>query len=145
VVTDPDIALDNVNGDILEVYAHLLEMLPEIAVVGPVLRTDNIPDYYPRKEEIITWEMQHNPPRKGIYNIRYKDKVINLIFAKIDTTFGMNRAGKHWGRRTIKAIRVLSPYSARHLDWYLNPLNLTPDQEYYMKHASAGITHWSRW
>jgi len=144
VVTDPDIALDNVEGDILDVYAHLLEELPHIIVAGPMLRIDDLPDYYPKKEDVIAWEMQHNPPRKGIYNIRYKDKIINLIFAKIDTTFGMRRAGQDWWRFKNGA-RVLAPYAARHLDWYLDPKNLTEDQKYYRRHASRRIATWNHW
>lgn len=145
VVTDPDIALDNVNGDILEVYTHFLEKLPMIDVVGPMLRIDDIPDCYPRKKEAINWEMRFHPPFKKVNRIKYKGNVVEFILAKIDTTFAMNRMGRRWGRRTIKAIRVLPPYSAKHLEWYLDPKNLTPDQEYYMKHASAGITHWGQW
>jgi len=144
VVTDPDIELDNVDGDVLDVYAHLLEKLPQIIVAGPMLRIDDIPDHYPKKENVIPWEMQHNPPRKGIYGIRYKDKIIKLIFAKIDTTFGMRRAGQDWWRFKNGA-RVLAPYAARHLDWYLDPKDLTQDHEYYIKHASRKIVHWGRW
>lgn len=142
VVTDPDIALDNVNGDILEVYTYLLEKLSQINVAGPMLRIDDIPDCYPKKKEVINWEMRFHSKRKN--TIQYKDNAIKYIFSRIDTTFGLHRIGSRFNRKKLAA-RVFSPYSARHLDWYLDPGNLTPDQEYYMKHASGGITNWSRW
>jgi len=144
VVTDPDIALDNVGGDILEVYAYLLKKFSTISVVGPMLKIDDIPDYYPRKGEVINWEMRHNPPIREAHAIQYGNRIIKYIFAHIDTTFAMNRAGTHW-RRYVMAARILPPYAARHLDWYLDPKNLTPDQKYYMEHASGRITHWSQW
>jgi len=144
VVTDPDIALDNVEGDILDVYAHILETLPAINIVGTMLRIDDIPDHYPRKSEAIEHEMRHNPPNVEVANIQYKNRDIQYIHCRIDTTFGMHRAENHFNRLR-SAVRVQPPYAARHLDWYLDPENLTPDQKYYMEHASVGITHWSRW
>ena len=68
---------------------------------------------------------------------------VKYIFAPIDTTFGLYKAGMPWSRLKM-GIRVLPPYAARHLDWYIDPENLTPDQEYYMKHASDKIAHWSK-
>jgi len=141
VVTDPDIALDNVDGDILEVYTHLLEKLPSIIVAGPNLRIDDIPDFYPKKKDVLDWESQHY---RGVYTIKYESKNIRYIGARIDTTFAMNRARHPWHRHRFAA-RVLAPYAARHLDWYLDPKNLTPDQKHYMEHASRRITNWSQW
>jgi len=140
VVTDPDIVLDNTHEDILEVYAHLLGILPEDYIVGPMLRIDDIPDHYPLKEEVIFrgWETFYHS--RKVNEIQYKEKMIKYVLVRIDTTFAMNRVGTHW-RRHRKAARVLPPYGARHLDWYLDPKNLTPDQEYYMKYASRTITH----
>jgi len=140
VVTDPDITLDNTDGDILRVYAYLLKILPEYYIVGPTLRIDDIPDHYPLKEEVVFrgWEAFYHS--RKVNTIQYKDKLVKYILVMIDTTFAMNRAGTHW-RRHRRAARVLPPYGARHLEWYLDPTDLTPDQEYYMKHASRGITH----
>jgi len=140
VVTDPDIALDNTDGDILEVYAHLLGILPENYIVGPMLRIDDLPDYYPLKKEVRFggWETFYHS--RKVNEIQYKDKPVKYVLVRIDTTFAMNRAGTHW-RRHRMAARVFAPYGARHLEWYLDPKDLTPDQEYYMKHASRTITH----
>ena len=33
-------------------------------------------------------------------------------------------------------MRIWPPFAARHLDWYLNPDDLLPDQKYHIMHAS---------
>jgi len=142
VVTDPDIALDNVEGDILSVYSHLLESLYEIATVGPMLRIDDIPDCYPLKNRLLSNSLETVYNRRRVKTILYKNKVIKYIIVKIDTTFGMRRAGADFWRNKWGA-RVLSPYAARHLDWYLDPKNLTEDQRYYISHASRRISTWN--
>ncbi|MCK4827424.1 hypothetical protein KA005_67465, partial [bacterium] len=143
VVTDPDIALDNVEGNILDVYAHLLEILPENYIVGPMLRIDDIPDYYPLKERVISKSFESRYHSRKILTIPYKNKDIKFITANIDTTFGMRRAGENFWRHRWGA-RVLAPYAARHLEWYLDPKNLTEDQKYYINHASRRIATWTR-
>lgn len=143
IVTDPDIYLDNIRADILEVYAYLLGTLPDINVVGPMLRIDDIPDYYPLKTRLLRNSKHrkfHSSPR---YTISYNGVQIKYIFAKIDTTFGMFRAGTQW-RRLQEGIRTFVPYSAKHLDWYINPENMPRDQRYYMQNASR-VAHWSKW
>jgi len=139
VVTDPDIALDNVEGDVLEVYAYLLEKFPKQPIVGPIMRTDDLPDCFPRREGIINWEKKLNS-RKKIKFIQYKGKTIEFVSSYLDSTFRMNRAGTQWARAK-RAFRVLPPYGCKHLDWYLDPKNLTEDHKYYMEHASANVSH----
>lgn len=142
VVTDPDIALDNTEGDVLEVYAYLLEKSPAIPIVGPMLRIDDIPDYFPNKQGVIDWEARLNwRGLRNIHSIQYKDKIVKYIsHTRLDTTFRMNRAGTLW-KRSKRAFRVLPPYGSKHLDWYLDPKNLTEDHKYYMEHAVEGISH----
>ena len=138
IVTDSDIALDNVEGDILEVYTFLLEKFPRMPHVGPIMRTDDLPDCFPRKEGIINWEKKLNSRR--VNSIQYKGKTIKYISSYLDSTFRMNRAGTLW-KRAKRAFRVLPPYGSKHLDWYLDPENLTEDHKYYMEHASANVSH----
>ncbi len=146
IVTDPDIALDNVKGNILEVYSHFLEIIDNIAVVGSMLRIDDIPDYYPLKEALVSGKkgLHKRLHSKRVELLIYKGAIIECIRAPIDTTFGMYRAGTQW-KRLNSGIRVLAPYGARHLDWYIDPDNLTPDQEYYIEHAAQTVSHWSNW
>jgi hypothetical protein len=145
IVTDPDVELDRTNGDILDVYSYFLEANPAINVVGPMLRIDDIPDWYPYKKGIMDGTMGlhkkfHSLP---INKIIYNDNEIKYVSAPIDTTFGMYKMRDSW-QRLRHGARVLSPYSARHLDWYINFNDLTPDQEYYMNNSSDSITNWSK-
>jgi len=143
VVTDPDILLDNVEGDILEVFAYLLEKLPQNTIAGPIPRSDDIPDFYPYREKIIA-NHQRVFHSKKIRAIQYKNKTIKYIIAPIHTIFGMSRKNTQWEGHAVRAIRTTTPYSAKHLDWYLDPRNLTEDQRYYMEHGSINA-HWSKW
>ena len=143
VVTDCDIALDKTPGDVLRVYSHFLEILPTINVAGPMLRIDDIPDHYPYKKQLLDGTMGqhkrfHSMPVK---EIEHFGKKIRYIHSQIDTTFGMYRAKSKWARMS-SGIRVLAPYAARHLDWYIDPAKMLPDQTHYMKHASKQIAHW---
>jgi len=142
IVTDPDIVLDNVEGDVLDVYAYLLEKIPHIIVAGPMLRIDDIPDCYPLKERLLSRSLETTYRFRREFTIPYRNKNIKYIIVNIDTTFGMRRAGQDFWRHRWGA-RVLSPYAARHLEWYLDPKNLTEDQKYYIKHASRRIATWT--
>ena len=143
IVTDPDVALDAVDGDILDVYSYLLETMPGINVVGSAMRIDDIPKHY-RNRKRVRARHKNRFWSKVPYSIQYKDKTIRYVPASIDSTFGMSRAGTIW-RRLKRGILVRHPYSAKHLDWYLDLENPTPDQAYYMEHASRKIAHWSMW
>jgi len=144
VITDPDIFLDNVGSDILEVYTYFLEKIPQINAVGPMLRIDDIPDSYPAKNFLISSSLHVKFNSAKVENIQYKDREIKYVFAPIHTSFAMYRKETKWGGYSKNAIRVLAPYSVKHLDWYVDPQKLTEDQEYYMKHASRNA-HWSKW
>ena len=145
VVTDPDIMLDNVDGDILDVYTYLLREVPHIDVVGTMLRIDDIPDYFPLKAQLLSGKkgLHKNLNTRKVYTADFNGQKVQYIRAPIDTTFAMNRAGIRW-KRLQSGIRTLPPYGARHLDWYVNPKAMPPDQQYYMNCASANA-HWSKW
>ncbi|NQY75249.1 MAG: hypothetical protein HRT90_10920 [Candidatus Margulisbacteria bacterium] len=139
VVTDPDIALDEVNGDILLFYMELLDRFPKLNVVGPMLRIDDIPDHYPLKREVLrshTRQFWRKKPKA----IAFNGLLYQYQTAYIDSTFGLYRGdfpfkNHNWG------IRTYAPYAARHLDWYLDPKNLAVDQAYYLEHANS-LSHW---
>ena len=143
IVTDPDIMLDNANSDILELYSKILDFMPSVDVVGPMLRIDDIPDYYPLKKKLLNNSKHRKFHMSTVHLFAYKGTWVKYIFAKIDTTFGMYRAGAPWGRLK-QGVRTFKPYWAKHLDWYVDPANLTDDQKYYMHRASRNA-HWSKW
>ncbi len=141
VITDPDIELDNVNSDILELYVWLLNKYGKGLVVGPMLRIDDIPDYYPKKKLAIKLHTQQFWGKKSTV-LRWKGKPIRIQRAPIDTTFQLiHRSNKKGFPRS--GIRCYSPYAARHLDWYIDPKNMTDDQQYYSSKATR-TAHWGR-
>ena len=146
VITDPDVALEDVSGDVLDVMEFMLSNFMDIDVAGCMLRIDDIPDCYPYKEDILNGSkgLHKEFHNKTIHTVEYGGKNVQFIYAPIDSTFGMYRAGTAWGR-CRRGIRLCKPYEARHLDWYVNPNNIPPDQAYYMEHASNNIAHWSKW
>lgn len=138
IVTDPDIILDSTNGDILEFYAHVLNKT-NVNVVGPALRLDNIPDYYPFKRKVLKHERKF---WSSYRKIRFKNKKYICYNANIDTTFGMYRSSYKFSRPTF-GVRVGKPYLAMHSDWYLEPGKLSRDQRYY-SNKTYKISHWGK-
>ena len=141
VITDPDIKLDNVNGDILEYYTYLLHMF-NVDSVGPMLRIDDIPDYYPRKKNVIDTHYEQFWSKKK-HNVTFKGNKNEIIFCPTDTTFQLSsikNPPKTFPHQ--KSIRCFHPYAAQHLDWYINLKNLTPCQKYYMENTT-NISHWA--
>jgi len=141
IVTDPDIALDNVQSDILEYYATILKEF-KVDVVGPMLRIDDIPEYYPFRDIAIKSHTLQFWGKKSL-TWEYEGILYQYLPAPIDTSFGMYRRTFKFKRLNM-GIRTFDPYAAKHLDWYLNPNALTSDQEYYARSASEHISHWSK-
>jgi len=140
IVTDPDVTLDCTNPDILEFYAWLLQQLPDVVVVGPMLRIDDIPEFYPKRDRVIKKHMAQfwsHLPR----TVAWKRRCYHILPCPIDTTFGMYRADYPWQRWNL-GIRTYAPYSAKHLDWYIDPANPSEDQVFYSQTARADIAHW---
>ena len=141
VLTDPDIELNKVNGDILEFYIYLLNKLQKTSV-GPMLKIDDIPNEYHNKKAAITGHTNQfwKKPKKDIL---FKNKKYKYIDCATDTTFQLFSAKnipKNFPHGN--SIRTLEPYDARHLDWYTNPNNLTPCQLYYLNNTTK-ISHWN--
>ena len=141
VMTDADIELNNVNGDILEFYINLLHKLNKNSV-GPMLKIDDIPDEYHNKKIAITAHTEQfwKNPKKTIL---FKNKEYTYIECNTDTTFQLFSAKNI--PKTFphsNSIRTLHPYDARHLDWYIDPNNLSPCQLYYLNNIS-NISHWN--
>ena len=140
-VTDHDIELDNVNGDILDFYIHLLEMHGKNFVVGPMLRIDDIPDCYPKKEMVMHLHKKLGAWNAPILSTKWKGSDIKYVKYEIDTTFQLaHRSNLTKFRR--KGYRCLAPFSCRHLDWYVDPKKTTPDYDYYSENATK-ISHWA--
>jgi hypothetical protein len=140
-VSDPDISLSGCREDILDVYAEILESSPDIKIVGPMLRIDDIPEEYPSREWCYRrhvdqfWGKQPN-------KIALKNGfVVFGQIAKIDSTFGLLKSTTKF-QRLLTGVRVYYPYQARHLDWYITPENMTEDQIYYMNNSNELVSNW---
>lgn len=143
IVTDPDIELVSGFEDILSFFKFILKSNTDILTVGPQLLTHDIPDFYPFKD----LSLGHNYPfwdGKNVREIEWKGNLIKAKYCKIDTTFQMFRAGMKFTKFN-QALRIYPPYAAKHLDWYLDPDNLTQDQLFYAQSSKRlNISNFSR-
>ena len=80
-----------------------------------------------------------NQPRQ---NITFKSNEYKYINCRTDTTFQFCKSTFRPSYPYGGAIRTFAPYSCRHLDWYINPQNLTDCQKYYINNAT-NISHWA--
>ena len=117
--------------DFMARFKELLLRHPEYNKVGFGLKTDDLPDHYANKRDVIGWEKQY-------WNIQIEPGV---FIAPIDTTFALVRQGKKVGWST--ALRTGPPYVAQHTTWYSDLSNLPDDEEYYIAHANHGISTWT--
>ena len=145
VMTDPDIELFQVNPDILELYVYMLQTLKKQSV-GPMLKIDDIPDTYYNREAAITGHSKQfwNLPQKSV---DFRGQSFKYVECSTDTTFQLFSAKKIPASFPhSNSARTLHPYSARHLDWYVNANSITPCQLMYAMTGTA-ISHWnnSRW
>jgi hypothetical protein len=127
VLTDPDVLPgEEVPSDFMCYFLDVLKRYPATKKVGFGLRTDNLPDYYPKKQEVIRWEEQF-----------YKVEIEKGLFkSKIDTTFALYRPGamfQCWN----ETLRTGSPYWLMHLPWYEDPSRYNEETAYYVESCTA--------
>lgn len=136
IVTDCDVIPDPAcPTDWPQIMAAYLNHLPAVRKVGLSLRTDDLPAHHMHRDMVREWEAQWQPPRAApvVYNPGAAG-----VFADVDTTLAMYR---HFEPFTLgPAVRLQPPYTARHLPWYEDTLNLDEEQRYYRDHAEHG--HW---
>lgn len=140
IVTDPDILLENVSNDFLEILIHTLKAFPNADVIGPMLTIKDIPKNYPARNKVLQRHIEqfwYKIPKQ----FKYNEKVIFYQEALIDTTFALHRGNQAF-RRLKKGIRLYSPYEAKHLDWYITEDTITSDQLHFLKTTNKEISHW---
>lgn len=132
IVTDPDVLpAEHCPLDWPERLSWVLDEFPSAPKAGLGLRTDNIPDWYGRRDQVISWERQF-----------WQHMVADGVWqAGIDTTLALYREGS--GFAIEGALRTGFPYTADHLAWHENLDYLTEETRYYYEHAEPGITHWA--
>jgi hypothetical protein len=131
IYTDCDVLpVDECPPDWFDRFMLLLDKYPQFPKVGFGLKTDDLPDHYARKQEVIEWEKQFWTPLAGeaeAYN------------SAIDTTFALYRPG---ASGNTAAIRTGPPYVARHLPWYEDSANPSEEEKWYKAHMAEGVGHW---
>ena len=138
-VTDCDISFVNTKNDFIKAYKYLIDNLD--VNVGPELNIHDIPKEYPLKMLVILDNIEvFHPLYKETYlkKIKYNNDYINYHHRVIDTTFTMclyekNKIFKPFNN----TVRVYYPYSAKHLDWYINFSDITSDQRIYMNTSNG--------
>jgi hypothetical protein len=127
VYTDPDVLPhEDTPVDFMYYFKSLLDRYPTIKKVGFGLRIDDLPDYYPKKQEVINWE-------KALYNDAIEP---NIYKSKIDTTFALYRQGAFlqcWDN----TLRTGDSYTLKHMPWYENPEEMDEETLHYMSTINA--------
>lgn len=137
VYTDPDvIPVDECPHDFMEHFLDLLKRYPRALKVGFSLKTDDLPDHFRLKEDVIKWESQFwkNEMEPGVYRV------------PVDTTFALYRPNAlHQDMKIVPKmyqLRTGAPYTARHMPWYVDSDNLSDEERYYIDSCTTS-THWT--
>jgi GT2 family glycosyltransferase len=128
VVTDADIVPhEDCPGNFVQHFRRILDKNPDITKVGFSLKMDDIPIENLHREKILKWESNF-----------YNNKKAGYYVSQIDTTFALYRPNYKSQNivEFLNAIRVDTPYIARHGGWYVNFDNLTNEQRFYISTAN---------
>lgn len=131
VTTDPDLGIDHIPRDWLQILQEGLDKHPFACKSGFSLRIDDLPDTPVAKEAREREAGYWTHPLDGGRFYR----------AYIDTTFCLMRTRLH----DFPSVRAAPPYVARHLPWYYTSVDQIPEDEmYYLKATKArGSTHYT--
>lgn len=118
IVSDADlIPYEHTPADIIDKMEEILNTYPNINHVGASLEINDLPNHYPLKHKVIDWEKKY-----------WNEKLTpELFIAPVDTTFSMYRKSS-LVTALAPSLRLNRPYTFRHVDWYLNPDNLSSEE-----------------
>lgn len=135
VYTDPDVLpVEDCPPNAIERMARVLDVEGNAVKCGFSLKVDDLPEWC--REGIQAWEARFWTEwvgRVGAYR------------ALIDTTFALY---SELATRRFKyklSYRLPPPYVLRHVPWYVDPANLSDEDEYYRTHADTGVSNWARY
>ena len=138
VLTDCDIIPDEkCPKNFLKYFYQVLKRNPSITKVGFALSISDIPDEYIRKDEVISWEIQHwlNPCKNE-----------NFYITPIDTTFAIYRPNiRPYMQEWWASLRSNYPYIARHYPWYItckSEPEVLQEERYYKENIKSVSSHW---
>lgn len=131
VFTDPDVVpIAECPKDVIRHLYDVLMSRPGCGTVGLGLKTDDLPEVYLWRQQVIAWEAQFTRRQVGP----------GLFYARIDTTFALHGT---YSRPPHRGLRTGYPYLARHLPWYADSARPTDEAVYYTQHAKPGLSHWN--
>lgn len=126
IVTDPDCEFDEVPSDWLDKMLSALSKHSDIPKIGFSLKISDLPD-----SEIGLAAFKHE--------FKYWEKAkIDVWDADVDTTFALYRPNQGF---TYNAARLDSPYSIKHIPWYLDVNDLPEEWKYYL-HYAENVSTW---
>ncbi|PBJ13870.1 glycosyltransferase family 2 protein [Flavobacterium sp. ACN6] len=133
VYTDADVVpIEDCPADFMHFFWQTLKKYPAVQKVGFSLKIDDLPDSFAKKKEVIEWEQQF-----------YENKVEDKFFKGfIDTTFALYRPFMEAGKGALM-YRSAYPYQAYHMPWYVDSLNLSFEENFYIRNATTS-THWTK-
>lgn len=129
VYTDSDIILpDDFPMDWKEIMLNTFKNHPECKKVALAIHTDDLPDHYRYKNQVI-----RNEEAWWLEEIE-KD----IFVADTDTTFAMM---KNFGDNCYRSLRLARPdLICRHHGWYLNLDELDEEETYYLDNLGERAT-----
>lgn len=138
IITDADIVPNkNLPPDFMKILIEKLHQnFEKITKVGFALEINDIPNHFPHKGKVISWESKHWE------NEIEKDCYLN----KIDTTFALykpNYPKRFSAVDFYKGLRIGGHFTAKHGGWYKNPNKLTEEEKFYEEHAGSSAS-WTK-
>jgi hypothetical protein len=125
IVTDPDLDLNNIPLDYLDVFYYGLKNYSQVGRCGFSLEINDVP-------RNITTQESLNMEQMWWKNITPDKK---YFLSMIDTTFALYRKNNYGILPT--ALRTNRPYTAKHIPWYINKDNITEEYLYYIKNSNS--------
>ena len=138
VLTDCDVEPPADPGWLAHLGA-LLDANPDAVKAGCGLITDDLPDHYEHADRVRMWEARY----QGFGTLR-RDSASGLAWydASVDTTLALYRElGPFALDPSVRSADAR--FMARHLSWYEDSANLTPEIEYYRANAMNGVSMWA--
>lgn len=130
-VTDPDLDLAATPRDCLDHLRSCLERYPAAGKVGLGLRIDDVPANSP-------WYPHVNDLEKSYWQLPLLEGGVRP--APVDTTFAIYDK-KLLDRHEVCGGRTDTPYTARHLPWYLGLDQWDAEFTYYIEHATRSSSY----
>jgi hypothetical protein len=134
VVTDADLDLSKCPKDVLSILVHGRKN-NAVLKVGVSLEVNDIPDGYPGKSSVISWEKQY-----------WVNKTSDPRFfrANVDTTFALYLITDMHAHvmATGPALRTDRPYTAMHTPWYVTKETITNEDRFVLQNTPDRYRNW---